>query len=60
MTKVAVMKRRSIRIDEVAILHYCSAGCRRVIEEEVVKLMMMIARLLLMLGRVEHVVLDLS
>jgi hypothetical protein len=43
MTQVAVMKRRPIRIDEVAILYYCSAGCRRVIKEEVVKLMMMIA-----------------
>ncbi len=42
MTRVAVMKQCLMRIDEVAILHYCSSGCRRVIKEEVVKMMMVI------------------
>ena len=47
MTRVAAAKRRPI-IDEVAMLYYSCADCRRVVEEEVVKMtMMMIARLLM-------------
>jgi hypothetical protein len=47
MTRVAAAKRRPIT-DEVAMLYYTCADCRRVVEEEVVKMtMMMIARLLM-------------